>query len=355
MSIYDKVKEIDIRQVLDMLGVSHGRGRLACPVHGGRDQNAQIYKDHITCFSVCAGEHGDIGKKFSAVDLVLAMMDDIDTPYKAACWILGEEPKEKRKEYKQQKKEEFIKHENLDEAAQKCIDQLQVIDMKYVCCGFLHKRGFTRQEWKHLDIGVLPSKDKTVPKLPEAINHLWGRIVFVLRDIDGNVIGMQGRSIDGMKPSVQGKYASSKNTSKYTKSAHLYPIHLAAEHIRYWKIAILVEGHFDAAALHIAEYPITLAIGTKKISDAQAKQLKKLGTTHAIVIADDDTQGGVGAKATSKVLAKHGIKSYIRILGEDPAEHLKDWLMVDSDNRPPTEKIDSLIKLIQGEQNELSA
>ena len=346
MGIYDRVKEIDIREVLDRLGVSHGRGRLACPVHGGNDQNAQIYKDHISCFSVCAGEHGDIGKKFNAIDLVMELTEAA-TPYEAACWVLDEEPKPK-KEY-QQRSEGYIKHESLEDAAEKAIGTLQNQTEKSFVYEFLHNRGFTKDEWKQLDIGVIPiSADKK--HLPTAIQHLRNRLVFVLRNEAGVVVGMQGREIEGLKPEIPGKYVSSKNTSKFTKSSHLYPIHLAAEHIRKWKIAILVEGHFDAAALHIAEYPITLAIGTKKLSETQAKQLKQLGTTHAIVIADDDIQGDKGAKSTVKVLAKQGIEAYTRFLGEDPAEHLKDWLISDSDSRPPTEKIDNLITFIQGEQ-----
>jgi DNA primase len=123
---------------------------------------------------------------------------------------------------------------------------------------------------------------------------LRGRIVIPIHDEHGALIAYVGRAIDGQEP----KY---RFPVGFRKSLVLFNLHRVLQTGA--RTVIVVEGFFDALAVHRGGYPAVVALMGSTLSRQQAALL----TTHfdrVLLMLDGDDAGRQGAAAIASTLAE---------------------------------------------------
>ncbi|MEY4351897.1 MAG: hypothetical protein RLZZ609_138 [Cyanobacteriota bacterium] len=117
------------------------------------------------------------------------------------------------------------------------------------------------------------------------------RVMVPIRDRQGRVIGFGGRSLDGAEP----KYLNSPETEVFAKGHHLFALDRAADPIRRADLAVVVEGYFDAIALHAAGVTHAVAALGTALSRQQITQLCRCCDSKRLVLNFDADRAGVRA------------------------------------------------------------
>ncbi|MFM7641981.1 MAG: DNA primase [Cyanobium sp.] len=117
------------------------------------------------------------------------------------------------------------------------------------------------------------------------------RVMVPIRDRQGRVIGFGGRSLDGTEP----KYLNSPETEVFAKGHHLFALDRAADPIRRADLAVVVEGYFDAIALHAAGVTHAVAALGTALSRQQITQLCRCCDSKRLVLNFDADRAGVRA------------------------------------------------------------
>ncbi len=113
-----------------------------------------------------------------------------------------------------------------------------------------------------------------------------GRLMFPIRDRDGNVVGFGGRALGDAQP----KYLNTAQTPIFDKSTLLYGLDLAKDAIRDAEQVVIVEGYMDAIATHSAGYKNVVASMGTALTDAQVDQIKR-GNPQIVLALDADAAG----------------------------------------------------------------
>ncbi|MFM2344489.1 MAG: primase [Pseudomonadota bacterium] len=159
------------------------------------------------------------------------------------------------------------------------------------------------------------------------------RIMFPIRNKDGQVIAFGGRVFNGGEP----KYLNSPETPLFNKSQTLYGLFESFEGIKSAKKALIVEGYMDVVALH--QYGFNYSVATLGTACTEEHmQLLFRYTQHIIFAFDGDAAGERAAlKALERVLPTlkddrtvefiflpnpHDPDSYIRAFGVESFERL---------------------------------
>jgi DNA primase len=152
------------------------------------------------------------------------------------------------------------------------------------------------------------------------------RLMIPICDAKGQVIAFGGRALGDEQP----KYLNSPETELFQKGQTLFAIHEAKTAIARMDAAIIVEGYFDAIALHQAGITNVVAtLGTAMRSD-QVKQLLRYTESKQVILNFDGD--GAGVQATERgitelkdLVVKSGVQ--LRVLhlpsGKDPDEYLR--------------------------------
>jgi len=146
------------------------------------------------------------------------------------------------------------------------------------------------------------------------------RIMFPLYDLNGKVIGFNGRVYNGEK---ENKYINSKETDIFKKRELLYNYHRAKEECRKKKQVIIMEGPMDVIrAYTIGVKNCVASLGTAFGPD-QAMLIRKL-STNVILCFDGDVAGLKATKGAIEELGKLGITPKIVRLenNSDPDEYI---------------------------------
>lgn len=146
------------------------------------------------------------------------------------------------------------------------------------------------------------------------------RIMFPLYDLNGKVIGYNGRVYNG---ETENKYINSKETDIFKKRELLYNYHRAKEECRHKKQVIIMEGPMDVIrAYTIGVKNCVAALGTAFGSE-QAMLIRKL-STNVILCFDGDAAGLKATKGAIEELGKLGITPKIVRLenNSDPDEYI---------------------------------
>lgn len=152
------------------------------------------------------------------------------------------------------------------------------------------------------------------------------RLIIPIRDGQGRVVGFGGRSLDGEDP----KYLNSPETELFNKGHLLFGLDRAKEAIVRADQTVVVEGYFDAIALHQAGLRQVVAVLGTALSAAQVKILLRYTDSKQIVLNFDADSAGRRAVARGlgevENLAFTG-QVHIRVLelpaGMDAAEFLQ--------------------------------
>jgi len=156
-------------------------------------------------------------------------------------------------------------------------------------------------------------------------DYFAGRIVFPIRNVKGEVIGIIGRRPDNRGIRWLKQQAGE---GAITTKSWLYGIDKAYRFIRHYRTVILVEGIFDYFAfyrlLQDQGRPVVVSTLGSYLSAEAMDIFKHLGVEHFIVAYDWD---GAGRKGIEKIAAEVGGRVYYlggMQPGQDPAEKLKD-------------------------------
>jgi len=154
------------------------------------------------------------------------------------------------------------------------------------------------------------------------------RIMIPIRDTQGRVIGFGGRALGDEQP----KYLNSPETELFDKGKTLYALDTAKTAISKADRAIVVEGYFDAIALHAAGISNAVASLGTALSLNQVRQLLRYTDSKQIILNFDADKAGnqAAARAIGEIekLAYQG-EVQLRVLnipdGKDADEYLKTY------------------------------
>ncbi len=146
------------------------------------------------------------------------------------------------------------------------------------------------------------------------------RIMFPLYDLNGKVIGFNGRIYNGEKES---KYINSKETDIFKKRELLYNYHRAREEVRKQKNVIIMEGPMDVIRAYTAGVKNCVAALGTAFGKEQALLIRKL-SDNVILCFDGDAAGEKATKLAIEELTKIGISPKIVRLEDnsDPDEYI---------------------------------
>jgi len=141
------------------------------------------------------------------------------------------------------------------------------------------------------------------------------RVMFPIRDLQKRVIGFGGRILDDGQP----KYLNSPETPLFSKSRTLYGLDVAREGIIQSEQIVIVEGYFDAIALHQAGLSNVVATLGTALTSEHIELIRRF-THHVILVFDPDAAGVRAALRTMDLFLGSGLTVLVVSLpaGEDP-------------------------------------
>lgn len=148
------------------------------------------------------------------------------------------------------------------------------------------------------------------------------RIMFPLHDLNGLVIGYNGRAYQG---EITNKYVNSKETDIFKKRDYLYNYHRAKESARDKKEIIIMEGPMDVIrASTVGIDNVVATLGTA-FGPTQSNLIKRL-STNVILCFDGDAAGLKATKLAIEELQNVGINPKIVRLpnNNDPDEYIQN-------------------------------
>lgn len=152
------------------------------------------------------------------------------------------------------------------------------------------------------------------------------RLMIPIHDLQSRVIGFGGRTLTGEDP----KYLNSPETLLFDKGKTLFALDKARGAIAKQNQAIVVEGYFDAIALHAAGITNGVAVLGTALGIHQVRQLLRYTESKQVVLNFD--ADGAGTRAAERAIGEVQDLAYrgevqIRVLnlpaGKDADEFLK--------------------------------
>ncbi|NEP75704.1 MAG: DNA primase [Okeania sp. SIO2G4] len=154
------------------------------------------------------------------------------------------------------------------------------------------------------------------------------RLMIPINDAQGRVIGFGGRTLSDEQP----KYLNSPETELFDKGKTLFCLDKAKTAISKLDKAVVVEGYFDAIALHAAGINNVVASLGTALSSIQIKQLLRYTESKQIILNFDADRAGI--QATDRAIVEIENLAYkgevqLRILnipdGKDADEYLQNY------------------------------
>ena len=164
---------------------------------------------------------------------------------------------------------------------------------------------------RQLEAGLLVKREEVEEPRPRFRN----RLIFPIRDVQGNVIAFGGRLIGAGEP----KYLNSSESPTFVKGRTLYGLSWAKNAIRRADRAILVEGYFDCVRLMMAGVDEVVAPLGTALTEPQAELLRRY-TKNVYLLYDSDTAGLKATFRAGDELLRLGVSVQVVTLpdGEDP-------------------------------------
>lgn len=202
---------------------------------------------------------------------------------------------------------------------------------------YLERRGITRETQREFRLGFAPAGwDNLVPRLKgrfpdevlleaklagrkEGARSLYdwfrNRLMVPLIAPGGLVLGFGARTMGDEQP----KYLNSPESSVYHKSQFLFGLDQARKHVKSDGEIVVVEGYFDAIALHQSGIRNTVATSGTALTADHAKHLRRLARGVALTY-DGDAAGQDAMLRSLGVLLAEGLDVAVVDLpaGDDP-------------------------------------
>ncbi|HLC75929.1 MAG TPA: DNA primase [Candidatus Peribacterales bacterium] len=176
----------------------------------------------------------------------------------------------------------------------------------------LLKKGYSRTEIMRSGLGV--QKELKEERIYDRFRN---RIVFPIRDTQGNLIGFGGRTLG----EDDAKYINSPDGPLYNKSVALFGLSHAKEAIRREKAVILVEGYFDVLAFHRIGIENVVAVSGTALTEQHVTVLKRIA--EVMILCLDSDAAGKAAAERAYLLAKAqdmDVRYLALPTGKDPDE-----------------------------------
>ncbi|MGO9831166.1 MAG: DNA primase [Myxococcaceae bacterium] len=144
-----------------------------------------------------------------------------------------------------------------------------------------------------------------------------GRLMVPIRAPDGRPLAFGGRLLLG----EQGpKYLNSRESRLYNKSDTLYGLDMAQADIRRQHTAVLVEGYFDAMALHQVGTKTAVALCSTALTLGHLEALRRAEARELVLLLDGDAAGRTAVERLAGPLLAAGASTRVALLpeGEDP-------------------------------------
>ncbi len=191
--------------------------------------------------------------------------------------------------------------------------------------------GFVPNEWDGLSKALmqqgftaaeLAMAGLTVPRehASGSYDRFRGRVMFPITDLRKRVVGFGGRILGEGTP----KYLNSPDTPLFKKGQTLYALDLAREAVARLKTVIVVEGYFDAVALHQAGLTHTVATLGTALTAEHIQVLRRFASK--VVLLFDPDQAGVRAALRGLDLFVNsglGVKVVTLPDGDDPDTYVR--------------------------------
>lgn len=339
-SIIEEIKyKTDIESVISSYISLKRRGKNLiglCPFHGEKTPSFTIYPENgsFYCFGCKAG--GDV---FTFIKLI-ENLDYIDS-VKLLAERCGVTVHESAQEDSMHKLKNTI-YEMNREAARFYYSNLSSSEGKWAMDYYLSRR-LTPNIIKSFGLGValpgwdtltkhLRSKGYAFEDMVQAnlvvksskgsyYDRFRDRSMFPIIDVRGNVLGFSGRRRTEDKSIA--KYVNTGDTPVYEKSKNLFGLNIAKFNCS--EQIILVEGNFDAVALHQAGFKNAVAPLGTAFTKEQAQILSRY-TKEVIICFDADVAGEAAVEKAFVTLKNTGLSVKVLRLptGKDPDEFLKN-------------------------------
>lgn len=212
---------------------------------------------------------------------------------------------------------------------------------------YLVKRGLDKDTIDYFSIGLAPDKESSMFAMLQKASDIKdlgisknacynssltkkdksdffrNRIMFPICDLNGNVIGFTGRTIDGDEI----KYLNTPETLEFKKKEILFNFYKALGAIKKQKKVFIVEGPFDVISYHLAGIENVISPLTCNISSEQLKLITdNCGKDLEFIIAFDSDKAGInGIKNCQELFKSESIWNYkmIRYAYKDAGEYVE--------------------------------
>ncbi|HAG83744.1 MAG TPA: DNA primase [Cyanobacteria bacterium UBA12227] len=163
--------------------------------------------------------------------------------------------------------------------------------------------GYAPATWETIHRYLVEQKGKPVQLVEQAgliaprksgdgyRDRFHDRLMIPIHDSQGRVIGFGGRTLKDEQP----KYLNSPETPLFDKSKTLFALDKARNGISKQDQAVVVEGYFDAIALHAAGITNVVASLGTALSIDQMRQLLRYTDSKQIILNFDADQAGTNA------------------------------------------------------------
>ena len=207
-------------------------------------------------------------------------------------------------------------------------ETLQSFELGYAPEGWDTLYGYLVQQ-KEYPVELVEAAGLIIPRKRGSgyYDRFRNRVMIPINDSRGRVIGFGGRSLGDEQP----KYLNSPETELFDKGQTLFALDKARQTISKVDRAVVVEGYFDAIALHAAGISEAVASLGTALSENQVKQLLRYSESKQVLFNFDADAAGTRAaeRAIGEVanLAYQGMVQ-LRILqvpgGKDADEFLRE-------------------------------
>ncbi len=154
-----------------------------------------------------------------------------------------------------------------------------------------------------------------------AYDFFRGRLMIPIRSPEGQTVAFGGRVLEGRDDR---KFINSRESAIYKKGELLFAVDAARDAIRKTGQALLVEGYFDAIALHQQGIRNAVALCSASLTAEQVKLLRRFEARELVLVLDGDEAGRRGVARAAGPLLGMGMPARVVVLpaGVDPDEHV---------------------------------
>ena len=343
--IQDLLSRIDIVDVvgrhvdLKKAGINH---KGLCPFHGEKSPSFIVSPSRQTYHCFGCGVHGNaIG--FLMEHTAATFVEAVEDLAQQVGMVVPQD--ERSPEQRERAKAEKAKQQSLTEVLARAAEFYKAqLRKSERAVSYLKGRGLSGQIAARFGLGYAPEGWRSLasgfpsyddPQLVEAglvitpdaepgedakrYDRFRDRVMFPIRNVQGEVIGFGGRVLDKGEP----KYLNSPETPVFHKGRELYGLYEGRQAMRQRGHALVVEGYMDVVAL--AQYGIGNAVATLGTACTAEHVHKLFRHTDMVVFSfDGDAAGRRAAVRALEAALPHATETHTVKFLFLPPEHDPD-------------------------------